>query len=252
MKFASLIRTWNGFEGSIFSNHLGKFENFVSDHYWCTNVNDEYVILCYRNQNNKQFTGESECLVSNDGMQFTEPGSDNHIVYELNHDYDGFAKMTTFMGQAVIVGQTASPVQKYVEVFNSKSKQWELKTTVEGEFYLGDNSIEMIAYYGLVAYKNKLMHLGGNNIVNDNPHSAKQLFYLDSSFGKWKRSTKYRWTTGAGMGLSLYKRRLDPMPGKIRFGPISALRPIYMKNGYVQKSRIFKLRFLSKLIKNIW
>ena len=127
-------------------------------------------------------------------MKFTEPSHDNHIVYELNHDYDIFAKMTTFMGQAVLVGQSSDQdgnVRKYVEVFNAESEKWELKTTEKGEVYSRDSDIETIAYYGLVAYKDKLLHFGGLD-TGGNTDSGKQFYYLHSSFGKWERSTKYQ------------------------------------------------------------
>ena len=130
LKIEFLVRYGDGFKSSVFSNYLSRFPKWSN--YWCANVNDTYVMLCYRNQINGAYTRKSECLISEDGIKFTEPDDVNHIVYELNHDYETYAKMTTFMGQPVLVGQTpdsAGNVQKYVEVFHAGSKRWELKTT---------------------------------------------------------------------------------------------------------------------------
>ena len=215
--FAFLIRYWDEFKLALFSSYLYWFHQHNWSNYWCTNVNDTYVMLCYRNQNADGFTGKTECLISEDGISFTEPGDRNHKVYELNHDYDRYAKMTTFMGKATLVGVTSDKQRddnfhKFVEVFNSDTHKWELKW----KSTIGENSIQMIQYYGLVSYKDKLMHLGGNKIKPYEAYtgysvvasySGKQFFYLDSSFAKWERAINYHvssnFTKGKGMGLSL-------------------------------------------------
>ena len=59
--------------------------------------------------------------------------------------------MTTFKGQAVLVGTSSSPdVKKYVEIFDEKSRTWVFKTPEDGY------GLRYTANFALIALENKL------------------------------------------------------------------------------------------------
>ena len=114
---------------------------------------------------------------------------DDRTIYNLNKDFNHFAKMTTFNGQAVIVGivvgayktedqkRVAKNSNKYVEIFDRVQNKWLLQSP-------GDNSnwTNWITQFALVPLKNKLLHIGGNDIGSPSRSSSYQADYEHSSF----------------------------------------------------------------------
>ena len=148
--------------------------------YWCTNVNDEFIILCYRHQQGEILSGYSECIKTTNGVDFDRPNS-GRKTYKLNKDYNRYARMTTFNGQAVLIG-IAQP-QKYVEVFDKNEGQWLLKNPSH-QF----DDLNWSVQYALVPLKDKLLHLGGNDFGDSNLLYYNYLgSYLDAEFSKWTR-----------------------------------------------------------------
>ena len=123
---------------------------------------------------------------------------DDRTIYNLNKDFNHFAKMTTFNGQAVIVGivvgayktedqkRVAKNSNKYVEIFDRVQNKWLLQSP-------GDNSnwTNWITQFALVSLKNILLHLGGNDIGSPPGASSYQNnyersnFHLDSMYENW-------------------------------------------------------------------
>ena len=97
--------------------------------------------------------------------------------------------MTTFKGQAVIVGIVGNDIRKesgkdvvkeankYVEIFDGVSNQWLLKSPEDTSYLLN-----WITQFALVPLKNNLLHLGGNDIASAPASSAYQSNYEISSF----------------------------------------------------------------------
>ena len=157
--------------------------------YWCTNVNDEFIILCFRRSSSPTSQG---CIKTENGITF------DNTNYKLNKDYNRFAKMTTFNGLAVIVGIVGSDIRtefgkevvkeanKYVEIFDGVSNQWLLKSPKDTSHLLN-----WITQFALVPLKNNLLHLGGNDIgsapASSAYHSNYEIssFQLDSVYQKW-------------------------------------------------------------------
>lgn len=114
---------------------------------------------------------------------------DDGTIYNLNKDFNHFARMTTFNGQAVIVGivadnyktekqeRVAKRSNKYVEIFDSVENKWLLQTP-------GDKSnlTNWITQFALVPLKNNLLHIGGNDIASPSGSSSYQKDYEPSSF----------------------------------------------------------------------
>ena len=119
-----------------------------------------------------------------DGIQF------DFTNYELNKDYNQYARMTTFNGQAVLIGivsqhngDFATWANKYVEVFDEDENEWILKDP--NKF---TEDMNWSAQYALVPLKDKLLHLGGNDIGEDDVKYHNYLgFYLDTEFSKWTK-----------------------------------------------------------------
>ena len=90
--------------------------------------------------------------------------------------------MTTFRGQAVLVGTSSSPdVKKYVEIFDEQSRTWALKTPEDGY------GLRYTANFALIALENKLLHLGGLDTGEGKLHyHSQKTFLLDSMFTEWK------------------------------------------------------------------
>ena len=97
--------------------------------------------------------------------------------------------MTTFNGQAVLIGIVShleggkTQANKYVEVFDEDKSKWLLKNPSD---VFGD--VNWSAQYALVPLKNKLLHLGGNDIGDSKLRYYNYLgSYLDAEFSKWTR-----------------------------------------------------------------
>ena len=150
--------------------------------YWCTNVNDNFFVLCYRYRNGYERHDSSECVISRDGIQF-----DNRKTSRLNADYNQYARMTTFDGKAVLVGivsshngNHATAATKFVEVFDVNNNQWLLHRP-EDRY-----GVAYTSQFALVPLKTKLLQLGGNDIGSGNYGYHGELgFYLDLMFTKW-------------------------------------------------------------------
>ena len=114
---------------------------------------------------------------------------DDRTTYNLNKDFNHFARMTTFNGQAVMVGIVASDYRdekeehvaeisnKYVEIFDKVQNKWLLQSPGD-DTYL----INWITQFALVPLKNKLLHIGGNDIGSPSRSSSYQADYEHSSF----------------------------------------------------------------------
>ena len=119
-----------------------------------------------------------------DGIQF------DFTNYELNNDYNQYARMTTFNGQAVLIGivsqhndDFATEANKYVEVFDEHENEWILKNPKK-QF----EDLNWSAQFALVPLKDKLLHLGGNDIGESDVKYHNHLgFYLDTEFSEWKK-----------------------------------------------------------------
>ena len=125
---------------------------------------------------------------------------DDEINYKPNMDYNHFARMTTFNGQAVIVGivaddyrtengkRVAKKANKYLEVFNKVENKWRLKSPEDES-----NLLSWITQFALVPLKDNLLHLGGDDIASDDTSSSynsdyKYLsFSLDAVYQKWTK-----------------------------------------------------------------
>ena len=65
-------------------------------------------------------------------MDFDHKNS-HRKTYKLNKDYNNYARMTTFNGQAVLIGLVTdhngqeTQARKYVEVFDKGESEWLLK-----------------------------------------------------------------------------------------------------------------------------
>ena len=154
--------------------------------YWCTNVDDEFVILCYRHQQGEILKGWSECIKTTNGIHF-----DNQNPIRLNKDYNEYAKMVTFQGQAVIVGivntkinlpdgSDAQSVFKHVEIFDKERREWSLKTP-EDKY-----GVRWTSNFALIPFKNKLLQLGGRDIGEGQlSYHGRLAFFLNSTFTAW-------------------------------------------------------------------
>ena len=116
--------------------------------------------------------------------------------------------MTTFNGQAVIVGVVveeydgpyATKARKYVEVFDNDSNEWLLKSPEESE------DLHWSMQYALVPLKSKLLHIGGNDIGEGKNAKYNYLaFYLDKEFSRWTQLESTRtYYNEPGLGLFFY------------------------------------------------
>ena len=123
--------------------------------------------------------------------------------------------MTTFNGQAVIVGVVveeydgpyATKARKYVEVFDNDSNEWLLKSPEASEY------LHWSMQYALVPWKNKLLHIGGNDIGEGKNLELNYLaFYLDKEFSKWTQlesTTTYNYKPGLGLFIDLSQKATD-------------------------------------------
>ena len=101
--------------------------------------------------------------------------------------------MTTFNGEAVLIGISwkfphrteINKPKKYVEVFDENVSEWLLKNPLD-ESVSGD--VDWSAQYALVPLKNKLLHLGGNDI-GEGKHLIHNYLglYLDTEFSQWTK-----------------------------------------------------------------
>ena len=109
--------------------------------------------------------------------------------------------MTTFNGQAVLIGIVShleggkTQANKYVEVFNRDKSKWQLKNPSD---VYGD--VNWSAQYALVPFKNKLLHLGGNDVGEGKLFFHMYLgFYLDTEFSKWNQLENITTLTQGGI-----------------------------------------------------
>ena len=143
-------------------------------------MNDEFIILCYRNNDDPKTQG---CIKTTNGIEF-----DFERNYKLKADYNHHARMTTFNGQAVLVGivvpnynkQYAIKANKFVEIFDSDENKWSLK-------WPNDTNVAFITQFALVPLTNKLLHIGGNDIGSSGIEFGLSSFYLDSMYTKWTK-----------------------------------------------------------------
>ena len=120
-------------------------------------------------------------MKTTNGIEF-----DYETNYKLKEVYNHHARMTTFNGQALLVGivvrtynkQYATNAAKYVEVFDSDKNEWSLKSP-------NDEDIAFISQFALVPLKNALLHIGGNDIGSAGTEFGLSSFYLDSMYKKW-------------------------------------------------------------------
>ena len=146
--------------------------------------------MCYRHQQGEILSGYSECIKTTNGVDFDRANS-GRKTYRLNKDYNQYARMTTFNGHAVLIGIIwelnhsvgITKPKKYVEVFDEDESKWLLKNPSD-ESVNGD--VNWSAQYALVPLKNKLLHLGGNDIGEGNHLFHNYVgYYLDTEFSQW-------------------------------------------------------------------
>ena len=129
-------------------------------------------------------------MKTTDGIEF-----DYDTMSKLQKDYNHHARMTTFNGQAVIVGivvssynnKFARAANKYVEVFDSDKNKWSLKSPNDENIMDENINIAFITQFALVPLKNTLLHMGGNDIGSGNSNFGARTFYLDSMYKEWTR-----------------------------------------------------------------
>ena len=127
-------------------------------------------------------------MKTTDGIEF-----DYDTIFKLRGDYNHHARMTTFNGQAVLVGivvrsynnQFATNANKYVEVFDSDKSKWSLKLPDIKQS--SDTNIAYITQFAMVPLENKLLHIGGNDIGSAGKNYGLTTFYLDSIYTEWTR-----------------------------------------------------------------
>ena len=128
---------------------------------------------------------------------------DDETNYKLNKDYNHFARMTTFNGNAVIVGivvgnyktenglRLAKNANKYLEIFDRDENTWLLKSPADESKWLN-----WITQFALVPLQNNLLHIGGNDIGSSPTSSSygrayeSSYFKLDSMYKKWTKMGK--------------------------------------------------------------
>ena len=128
-------------------------------------------------------------MKTTDGVEF-----DYGTMSKLQKDYNHHARMTTFNGQAVLVGivvssynnKFARAATKYVEVFDSNKNAWSLKSPND-ENIIDIVNIAFITQFALVPLKNTLLHLGGNDIGSGDSYFGHRTFYLDSMYKEWTK-----------------------------------------------------------------
>ena len=128
-------------------------------------------------------------MKTTNGIEF-----DYETNYKLKEVYNHHARMTTFNGQALLVGivvrsynkEFAREATKYVEIFDSDKNEWSLKSPNDKDI-IDDINIAFITQFALVPLKNKLLHIGGNDIGSAGIEFGLSCFYLDSMYKKWTR-----------------------------------------------------------------